>query len=85
MAVFFSDYHVVAYTNYQLVGYNLPNLWASFSVRQRTNYYIRKISSYIYTLPGIREATNYFTNRIMKRILSHFNRRNNKQQSYCPF
>ena len=28
------DYHVVAYTNYELVGLPLPKLWASFSILQ---------------------------------------------------
>ena len=28
------DYHVVAYTNYELVGLPLPKLWASFSISQ---------------------------------------------------
>ena len=28
------DYHVVAYTNYELVGLPLPKLWDSFSLLQ---------------------------------------------------
>ena len=28
------DYHVVAYTNYELVGLPLHKLWASFSISQ---------------------------------------------------
>ena len=28
------DYHVVAYTNYELVGLPLPKLWDSFSILQ---------------------------------------------------
>merc|ERR1711874_172370 len=83
-AVFFSDYHVVAYTNYHLVGYDLPNLWASFSLVQRTKYYTKQIYSFFFNLPGVRQALNYFTDRFMKKILSRFNKRN-KKQAECPF
>lgn len=83
-AVFFTDYHVVAYTNYQLVGYNLPNLWASFSALQRAKYYIRNVWSFLAHLPGISQLLNSYANKTLKRIFQHFNRRYSKQQS-CPF
>ena len=34
------DYHVVIYSKYELVGYPLPSLWQSFSLRQKALYYL---------------------------------------------
>ena len=37
------DYHVVIYSKYELVGYPLPRLWQSFSLRQKALYYLRQV------------------------------------------
>ena len=35
------DYHVMVYSKYELVGFSLPNLWASLSLLQKVKYYLR--------------------------------------------
>ena len=40
------DYHVVIYSKYELVGYPLPSLWHSFSLRQKALYYLRQVVNY---------------------------------------
>ena len=40
------DYHVVAYTNYELVGLPLPKLWDSFSILQVQSYSHVNISKF---------------------------------------
>ena len=53
------DYHVVIYSKYELVGYDLPNLRASFTPLQRLSYYTRRLLiPHIYPLPGIKNLVN---------------------------
>lgn len=54
------DYHVVVYSKYELVGYHLPNLWASFTPLQRMNYYARHLLfPHVCSLPGIKNIINF--------------------------
>ena len=70
-AVMMTDYNVVAYTKYRLVGFDLPNLWKSFSLKQRLVYYFRQIYlPYIYPLPGVKQIINYFTNSVLGKVFS---------------
>ena len=70
-AVMMTDYNVVAYAKYRLVGYDLPNLWKSFSLKQRLGYYVRQLYlPYIYPLPGVKQLINYLTNSVLGRVFS---------------
>ena len=70
-AVMMADYNVVAYTKYRLVGYDLPNLWKSFSLKQRLVYYFRQVYlPYIYPLPGVKQLINYFTHSVLGKVFS---------------
>ena len=70
-AVMMTDYNVVAYTKYRLVGFDLPNLWKSFSLKQRLVYYFRQVYlPYIYPLPGVKQLINYFTNSVLGKVFS---------------
>ena len=54
------DYHVVIFSAYELVGYDLPNLWASFSPLQKAKYYLRLLYvPHIYPLPVIKGRFHY--------------------------
>jgi len=67
------DYHVVAYTNYELVGLPLPKLWASFSILQVIQYYTRRwYCRYIYPLPGVRHLANWLGDRVLKTLLETY-------------
>jgi len=74
------DYHVVAYTNYELVGLPLPKLWASFGPWQVVQYYIRKTYiPYIYPLPGVRHVINWVANLTLSKILENYKKKGNKE------
>lgn len=84
-AVFLSDYHVVVYSKYRLVGFDLPRLWASFSLVQRAKYYLRQLYlPYIYPLPGVKQTLNYLTNTVFQRIQALFNVSKQKIELKCP-
>merc|ERR1712126_49633 len=73
------DYHVVAYTNYELVGFPLPKLWASFSYSQVYKYYMRKIFvPYIYPIPGIKHILNWLGYKLLDIILASYQARGKK-------
>ena len=70
-AVMITDYNVVAYAKYRLVGYDLPNLWMSFSLKQKLLYYFRQIYlPYFYPLPGVKQVINYFTKSVLGKVFS---------------
>ena len=70
-AVMMADYNVVAYTKYRLVGYDPPNLWKSFSLKQRMVYYFRQVYlPYVYPLPGVKQLINYFTHSVLGKVFS---------------
>ena len=67
------DYHVVLYDKYELVGYDLPKLWASFSLIQRARYYLRHIYiPYLYPLPGIKDVANWISLHILNKVLTTY-------------
>ena len=80
------DYHVVAYTNYELVGLPLPKLWDGFSLlqvkhgqsfplkqtkKQVVQYYTRRwYCRYIYPLPGVMNQL-FLHSHTYKRQIEH--------------
>lgn len=70
------DYHVVAYSNYELVGFPLPKLWATFSPWQVTQYYVRKVyQRHIYPLPGVRQMANWASDTYVSQLLKGYQAR----------
>lgn len=67
------DYHVVAYSNYELVGLPLHDLWQAFSLAQVVQYYVRRwYWRHLYPLPGLRHVANWFSTRLLTRLLTTF-------------
>jgi len=72
----FMDYHVTVYVAYELVGYNLVNLWKSFSITQKMKYYLRQIYvPHIYPIPFIKTVVNKFAVRTLENILHTYRKR----------
>jgi hypothetical protein len=69
------DYHVEAYTTYQMVGLPLPGLWASFSYWQRAQYYMQKGFFYVYSLSSPRYFANWLIRFILDTLLSNIQAR----------
>merc|ERR1711997_277890 len=84
-ALFLTDYHVLLYSKYQLVGYDLHRLWSSFSLLQRIRYFYRQAWPYIYSCPGLKQILNHLCTKAFKRIFMVFSRRNQKEHPVCPF
>ena len=67
------DYHVVVYAKYELIGYDLPQLWSSFSLVQRAKYYLRQLYiPYLYPLPGLKDLANWISHRILNNVLTEY-------------
>jgi len=78
----FMDYHVVVYSKYQLVGYDLPQLWASFSLLQKARYYVRQLYiPYIYPLPGVKNVINFFSHKALSTILHDYRNKGTKKMN----
>ena len=70
------DYHVVIYAKYELCGVPLPKLWASLSLLQKTQYYLRHIYiPHIYPLPGVRQTVNFFAQLTLQSILDNYQKK----------
>lgn len=70
------DYHVAAYRTYNMVGFPLPGLWASFSYWQCVQYYMQKwFFQYVYTLSGPRYLTNWLVRFTLDTLLSNIQTR----------
>ena len=70
------DYHVTVYIAYELVGFNLPNLWNSFSISQKMTYYARVIYfPHIYPLPVIKTLNNKLGISILENILQTYRKK----------
>jgi len=74
------DYHVIAYAHYELIGYPLPKLWATFSIRQVIHYYLRKTHEYIYPLPGVRQTYNWLANNWTSNLLNEHKAKGSKAE-----
>ena len=71
---------MVVYTKYELVGLNLPNLWESFSVLQRVQYYLRHLYvPHIYPLPLIKTTLNTATKYVLQNILHNYRTKGSKK------
>ena len=67
------DYHVATYAKYELSGVQLPKLWASLSLLQKTQNYLRHIYiAHIHPLPGVRQTVNFFTQLYLQGILDNY-------------
>ena len=70
------DYHVVVYAKYELCGIPLPKLWASLSMMQKAQYYLRQAYiPHIYPLPGARQTINYFARLTLSSILDNYQKK----------
>ena len=70
------DYHVTVYIAYELVGFNLNNLWNSFSIIQKMKYYMRIIYfPHIYPLPIIKTINNNIGVSILENILETYRKK----------
>ena len=70
------DYHVTVYIAYELVGFNLTNLWNSFSILQKMKYYLRIIYfPHIYPLPVIKTINNNIGISILENILETYRKK----------
>ena len=74
------DYHVVVYAKYELVGLPLPNLWRSFSLLQRVQYYLRQLYvPHIYPLPLVKTCLNTTTKYVLQNILHNYRTKGSKK------
>ena len=74
------DYHVTVYCAYELVGIDLPNLWASFSLYQRAKYYFRQLYlPHIYPMFFIKDSINKMTVHTLEKILQEFKNKGKKK------
>jgi len=73
------DYHVVLYSKYELVGFDLPNLWKSFSLAQKAKYYLREVYiPHVYPLPIIKDLINMVSKWLLDHMLSEFQKKGPK-------
>ena len=76
------DYHVVVYSKYELLGFDLPNLWASFSLMQKAKYYLRQVYiPHIYPLPGLKNILNLISNKVLSNILHDYRNKGTKKMT----
>ena len=74
------DYHVTVYASYELVGYDLPNLWESFSLMQKAKYYMRQLYiPHIYPLPVIKNIVNFMSLKVLRTILTDYRNKGTKK------
>ena len=70
------DYHVVVYAKYELCGIQLPKLWASLSLMQKAQYYLRQVYlPHLYPLPGLKQAVNYAAGLTLSSILDKYQKK----------
>ena len=74
------DYHVTVYASYQIAGYELPNLWASFSLVQKAKYCLRRLYiPHIYPLPVIKNIANFLSHKVLSTILTDYRNKGTKK------
>ena len=74
--------HFEGFLQYQLVGYDLPQLWASFSLLQKARYYVRQLYiPYIYPLPGVKNVINFFSHKALSTILHDYRNKGTKKMN----
>lgn len=79
---FSGRYHFEGFLKYQLVGYDLPQLWASFSLLQKARYYVRQLYiPYIYPLPGVKNVINFFSHKALSTILHDYRNKGTKKMN----
>ena len=70
------DYHVTMYTAYQLVGIELQNLWKSFSLFQKSKYYMRLFYlPHFYPLSLVRPNANKLSVMALENILEAYQKK----------